>query len=140
MKSFEEFKIKNINLNKQLLENLKPDQQLKKFDEAYKIKLHDNEGGCKYHYSENKEHIQKQQKQYREDNTGKIQQYQEDNNEQIQQRQKKYIKAKEIIHEKRKKNYEANKTKIQQNVECECRCSIQKRHLSRHMKTAKHTK
>jgi hypothetical protein len=36
MKSFEEFKIKSINLNKQLLENLKPDQQLKEFDEAYK--------------------------------------------------------------------------------------------------------
>ncbi len=141
MVSFEEFKNKYVNSNKELLEKLKPQQQIKEINEAYQFKLYNN-ARCKGHYAENKEHIHSQQKQYRESNKAKLQQYKEDHREKIQQRQKQYREAnKEQIRIKAKQYYEANKDQIKmkkkENITCECGCVIS-RHLSRHVKTAKH--
>ena len=135
--TFQEFRNEYFILNKELLDKVDPALHHDMMLAAY-TKFTDNER-CRYHYSENKEHIKKQQKQYRDANKEKLQQYNETNKEQIQQRQRHYREAnKEQISEKRKQYYQENKEKIQQNVECECGCLIQKWHLSRHLKTAKH--
>ena len=138
MTTFEEFKIKYINSNKKHLEKLNQEQQIAEINDAYQRKLHDNER-CRNHYAEKKIYIQQQQKQYRDANKEKLQEYKESHKEQIQQRQKQYREAnKEQIHMKKKQNYESNKEQILQKIECECGCFIQKWHLSRHVKTAKH--
>ncbi len=135
--TFQEFRNEYFILNKELLDKADPVLHHGMMLAAY-TKFSDNER-CRYHYSENKEHIQKQQKQYRDANKEKLQQYKETNKEQIQQRQKHYREAnKEQINEKRKQHHQENKEKINQNVECECGCLIQICHLSRHIKTAKH--
>ena len=136
--TFQEFKNEYFILNKELLDEVEPALHHDMMLAAY-TKHHDKLR-CRDYYEENKEKINLRHKEYREANKEKLQLYKETHKEQIQERQKNYREAnKEQINEKNKQRYQENKEKIQQNVECDCGCFIRKGHLSRHLKTAKHT-
>ena len=113
--SFQEFKNDYYASNKELLCKVKPDLHHDMMLAAY-TKFHDKIR-CSNYYEENKEQINRRHKEYYEQNKSKLQQ-------------------------KQKIKYEENKTEINDKrkeiIACECGCFIQKWHLSRHMKTAKH--
>ncbi len=115
MVSFQDFKNEYCIANKDLLDKTKPGLRHEMIQKAYM--KHYNSIRCKDYYNENKEKVQQKQKEYYEANK-----------QQLQQKQKnKYEENKKEINDKRKEI-----------IECECGCFIQKWHLSRHVKTAKH--
>ena len=113
--SFQEFKNDYYNSNKELLSKVKPDLHYEMMLAAY-TKQRDKLR-CSDYYEKNKEQINTRHKEYYEQNKVKLQQKQ----------QIKYEENKTEINDKRKEI-----------IECECGCSLQKWHLSRHLKTAKH--
>ena len=142
MISFQDFKKEYFNTNKDLLEKVKPGLRNEMIQDAYM--KHYNRTRCKDYYDENKEHIRDRHKQYyeanKEDLTIKKKLYRESHKEELSIKKREYYEAnKEDIKEKQKARREANKEQIDKKIECDCGCVILKRHLSRHMKTAKHT-
>ena len=113
--TFQEFKNDYFISNKDLLDKIEPALHHNMMLDAY-FKLRDKLR-CRDYYEENKEQINKRHKDYYEQNKANLQQ-------------------------KQKIKYEENKNEINDKrkviVECECGCLIQKWHLSRHLKTAKH--
>lgn len=142
MISFQDFKKEYFNTNKDSLEKVKPGLRNEMIQDAYM--KHYNRTRCKDYYDENKEHIRDRHKQYyeanKEDLTIKKKLYRESHKEELSIKKREYYEAnKEDIKEKQKARREANKEQIDKKIECDCGCVILKRHLSRHMKTAKHT-
>jgi hypothetical protein len=116
MMSFQEFKNDYYTSNKELLSKVEPNLHNDMMLSAYT--KHRDKLRCSDYYEENKEKIRTRHKEYYEQNK-----------EKLQQKQKiKYEENKKEINDKRKEI-----------VECECGCYLQKWHISRHMKTAKHT-
>jgi hypothetical protein len=108
----------------------------KEYYEANKPKIQEKE---KEYRENNKEKIQEQKKEYRENNKSKIQEqkknYYESNTHKIQEQKKEHYEANK---HKTQIYYEANKSKINAKIKCECGCEVVKRYLKEHQATKKH--
>jgi hypothetical protein len=101
------------------------------------------------YYQKNAEVIKQYQKDYNKNNKEKVAKsrkaYRDANKQKIADRDKAYRERnKEAIKARRKAKYDANKDKIKAKdaikVKCECGCTITKKSLKRHQRTAKHKK
>ena len=102
------------------------------------------------YYNEHKEHISQIMKDYRGNNKEYLRelhkQYYENNKDSLMERAKQYRETnKELIIYKKKQSYEHNKEDInshrrQAKITCECGCIVNKHHLARHKRSAKHQK